>query len=124
MAVSITINITKTVTEANKYDVTFAVASAVNVDQNVFVLDFPDLKFHQVANPYAIVNYPVYNPSGPPPARTKYVRVNTATITFPDPTNAVTGMATVKSDLKTLCTDWNDYNTDFVGSEVYTASVA
>lgn len=124
MAVSITINITKTVVEANRYDVTFAVASATNVDQNVFVLDFPDLKFHQVANPYAIVNYPVYNPSSPPPVRTKYVRVNTVTISFPDPTSAVAGIATVKSDLKTLCTDWNGYNTDFTGSEEYTASVA
>lgn len=122
MAVSITINITKTVVEANKYDATFAVSSAVNIDQNVFVLDFPDLKFHQVANPYAIVNYPVYNPLSPPPARTKYVRKNTVTLTFPDPTNAVAGIATVKSDLKTLCTDWSGYNTGFTGSEAFTAS--
>jgi len=123
MSVSITINITKTVVEANRYDATFAVTSAVNVDQNVFVLDFPDLKFHQVVNPYALVNYPVYNPSSPPPARTKYVRKNTVTITFSDPTKAVEGIATVKSDLKTLCTDWNGYNTGFTGSEEYTASV-
>ena len=123
MAVSITITITKTVVGATRYDVTFAVTSAVNVDQNVFVLDFPDLKFHQVADPYAIVNYPVYNPSSPPPARTKYVRKSTVTISFPDPTKGVEGIATVKSGLKTLCTEWNSYNTGFTGSEVYTASV-
>jgi hypothetical protein len=123
VAVSVTINITKTVVEANKYDVSMTVAAATNIDRSIFVLDFPDLKFHQVANPYAIVNYPVYNPSSPPPARTKYVRVNTVTITFPDPTNAVAGIATVKSNLKTLCTDWNGYNTGFAGNEEYTASV-
>lgn len=123
MSVSITINITKTVIGANRYDVIFTVASAANVDQNVFVLDFPGLEFHQVANPYAIVNYPVYNPSSPPPARTKYVRKNTVTITFPDPTKAVEGVATVKSDLKTLCAAWDSYNTGFTGSEVYTASI-
>ena len=121
MPVSITINITKTVVEANRYDVAFDVTSSVNVDQNVFVFDFPDLKFHQVANPYAIVNYPVYSQSSPPPARTQYVRKNSVMLTFPAPTKASEGVATVKSDLKTLCTDWNSYNTGFTGSEVYTA---
>jgi|SRR3972149_1237342 len=123
MSVSITISITKTVVEANRYDVTFAVTSAVNVDQNIFVLDFPDLKFHQVGDPYAIVNYLVYNPSSPPPARTKYVRKSSVTITFPDPVKAVEGIAAVKSALKALCTDWNGYNTGFIGSEEFTASV-
>lgn len=123
MAVSITINITKVVAEANKYDVVFAVTSATNIDQNVFVLDFPDMAFHQVANPYAMINYPVYSPASPPPAKTKYVRKNSVTITSPDPTRAAEVIATVKSDLKTLCTDWNSYNTNFVGGETFTASV-
>lgn len=123
MAVSITIDITKTVVEANRYDVALEVTSAVNVDQNVFVLDFPGLSFHQIANPYAIVHYPVYNPSVPPPARTKYVRVDAVTMSFVDPTSATSGIATAKSDLKALCTDWNAYNADFVGNEEFVASV-
>jgi len=122
MPVSIIIDIAKTVVGANQYDVAFTVTSSMNIDQNIFVLDFPGLKFHQVANPYTMLSYPVYDPGNPPPVGTKYVRKGTATLSFPDPTQADSAIATVKSDLKALCVDWNEYNTNFSGNEEFTAT--
>lgn len=123
MSVSITVNIAKVVVGPNEYRVTFEVASTTNIDTNVFVLDFPGLLFHQVAAPYSIVNYPVYDLNNPPPARTKYVRTDSVVLSFPNPSRAMEGIATVKADLKTLCVDWNSYNLDFSGNEQFVASV-
>lgn len=123
MSVNITVDITKAVIGPNEYHVTFEVASTTNIDTNVFVLDFPGLLFHQVAAPYSIINYPVYNPNNPPPARTKYVRISKVIISFPDPSKAMEGIVTVKADLKTLCVDWNNYNLGFSGNEQFVASV-
>ena len=123
MSVSITVDIIKTIVGPSEYRITFAVNSSVNVDPGVFVLGFPDLLFHQVAAPYSIINYPVYSLDNPPPAHTKYVRVSVVTLSFPDPSRAIEAMAVVKSDLKTLCTDWNNYNLGFSGNEQFVASI-
>ena len=88
------------------------------------MLDFPALEFHQIASAYAMVNYPAYNPESPPPVGTKYVRKGTVTLSFPDPTQATSAIATVKSDLKVLCSDWDEYNTSFAGDEAFTATSA
>ena len=122
MPVSITIGITKTVVGANQYDVAFAVTSVTNIDANVFVLDFPALEFHQIASAYAMVNYPAYNPESPPPVGTKYVRKGSVTLSLPDPAQAPSAIATVKSDLKALCNDWDEYNTNFAVNEEFTAT--
>lgn len=123
MSVSITVDITKTVVGPSEYHITFAANSSVDIDPHVFVLSFPDLLFHQVAAPYSMINYPVYSSGSPPPAHTKYVRVRMVILSFPDPSRAIDAMAIVKSDLKTLCRDWDNYNLGFSGNEQFVAGI-
>lgn len=123
MPVSITVAITKTVAGHNKYDVSFVVSAAANIDGNVFVFDFPALGFQQVADVYAMTQFPVYTLQTPPPVRTRYVRKNTLTLSFPSPARAVEAIAVVKADIDALCGNWKAYSDVFVGSEEYVASV-
>lgn len=121
--IDITVDITKTVTGPTQYEVDLVVSAATGIEKELFVLDFPDLKFQQIANPYALENYVVYDPANPPVPGTKYVRSDTVVITFADPDAAVDGVISLKSQLEQLAKDWDISNSSFTGTEQYVINV-
>lgn len=122
MAVSITLDITKTNVGPAQYDMSLNISAATNIDTNLFVLDIPSLVFQQIATPFAIDNYPVYDTQNPPIVGTEYVRTDTVTLSFADPDDAVEALADAKAHLDQLAIDWNTKITDFTGTEQYIAT--
>ena len=123
MAITITLDITKTTAGATQYDLGLVISSSTGIDKNLFVLDFPGLVFQQIATPYAIDNYPVYDLNNPPAPGTDYVRIDTVTLSFADPDDAVSALVSVKAQLKQLGIDWDIKVTSFTGTEQYIVTV-
>lgn len=119
MAINITLDITKTTAGAAKYDLALVISSSTGIDKNLFVLDFPGLVFQQIATPYAIDNYPVYDVDNPPVVGTAYVRKDAITLSFADPYDAAAAIVSVKAQLRQLGIDWNIKVTSFTGTEQY-----
>lgn len=117
--INITLDITKTTASATQYDLVLVISSATGIDKNLFVLDFPGLVFQQIATPFAIDNYPVYDTSNPPAIGTDYVRIDTVTLSFTDPDDAADALDSVKTQLEQLGTDWDVKTTSFTGTEQY-----
>lgn len=120
MSIEITLTITKTIVD-DEYRV-HVVAHTTNINQHVFILDYPRLEFQCVADLASFNEYPIYESGSPPQNKPRYVRVNKADLVFSSPDEATSGIAYLKKSVDALCVDYNTYSDTLIGEETYTVT--